>query len=86
MVVCDPTDDEYIEERPCLVAEVLSPSTERRDRHTKWAAYSKLPSLKHHLLVSQTEPVIEHRYRTDLGWMIEILSTGDLPARRRFPI
>ena len=31
----------------------------------------------HYLLVSQTEPVIEHRYRTDLGWMIEILSTGD---------
>ncbi len=77
MVVCDPTDDPYLEEHPCLIAEVLSPSTERRDRHIKWAAYSKIPSLKHYLLISQTEPVIEHRYRTDLGWMIEVLSTGE---------
>jgi Uma2 family endonuclease len=77
MVTCQPGDDSRFEERPCLVAEVLSPSTERRDRILKWDAYSKIESLKHYLLVHQDSAVIEHHYRTDLGWTTEVVGAGE---------
>ena len=35
--------------------EVLSPSTEERDLNWKWAAYTKLPSLTHYVVVAQDE-------------------------------
>ena len=41
---------------PTLVVEVLSRSTEMKDRNTKKEAYQALPSLQQYLLISQTEP------------------------------
>ena len=79
MVVCDSesSEDEYFEENPCLIAEVASKSTADRDRREKWVAYKEIASLKHYLLVSQEDTQIEHRYRTDLGWMTEVLGPND---------
>jgi Uma2 family endonuclease len=78
MVVCDdPGTDEYFMETPCLIIEVSSPSTAEIDRREKWAAYAKIPTLRHYLLVSQTEALIDHRFRTELGWTSEILRLGD---------
>ena len=78
MVVCDdPGHDDYFMETPCLIIEVSSPSTVEIDRREKWAAYSKIPSLRHYLLVSQTERMIDHRFRTELGWVSELLRAGD---------
>ena len=81
MVVCDSesSNDAYFEENPCLIAEVASKSTEDRDRREKWVAYKEIASLKHYLLLSQEDTVIEHRYRTELGWATEVLGpTGTL--------
>ncbi|KKI99187.1 Uma2 family endonuclease [Prochlorothrix hollandica] len=50
---------------PCLLLEVLSASTEAYDRGDKFRFYRSLPSLQDYLLVSQTEPVIEHYHRDD---------------------
>jgi Uma2 family endonuclease len=78
MVVCeDPGTDEYFMETPCLIVEVSSPSTLETDRREKWVAYAKIPTLRHYLLVSQTEALIDHRFRTELGWASEILRIGD---------
>lgn len=48
---------------PCLLIEVLSASTESYDRGDKFRFYRSLPSLQHYLLVSQTQPLVEHFQR-----------------------
>ncbi len=48
---------------PTLIAEVLSDSTERYDRSTKFDHYKKISSLREYLLVRQKEPVIEQYIR-----------------------
>ncbi len=45
---------------PVLIAEVLSRSTATYDRGAKFAHYRRLPSLRHYLLIAQTEPRVEH--------------------------
>jgi Uma2 family endonuclease len=49
----DDSHDLYLE-RPCLVAEVLSPSTETVDKREKLNAYQSMPSLRYILLVSSS--------------------------------
>ncbi len=62
-VVCgepqfDPTDREA-NTNPTLLIEVLSPSTERYDRTTKFNLYRNIKSLKEYLIVSQHEALVE---------------------------
>ena len=54
MVSCDSNPpSEYYEEQPVLIIEVLSPSTETRDKLEKLSAYTRIPSVKEYLTVSQ---------------------------------
>lgn len=55
---------------PCILIEVLSPSTEAYDRGQKFRFYRAIESLQDYLLVSQTEPLIEHYHRTSEGWLL----------------
>jgi Uma2 family endonuclease len=65
MVACGPElDDEYCEEAPCLLVEVLSRSTRRTDQREKLAAYTTIPSLGTYLLVEQRRRLVDH-YRRD---------------------
>jgi len=50
---------------PRVIIEVLSPSTEKYDRTTKFENYKLIPSFKDYLLVSQDKPQIEHWQRDD---------------------
>jgi len=60
LVGCQPDDDDdFYLEKPCLIVEVLSPSTERTDRLEKLMAYQSIPSLKAYVLVSQEKYQIE---------------------------
>ena len=79
MLVCDPHDDEaYFKTSPCMVAEVLSPTTESTDRREKWAAYQKLPSLREYLLLAQDRPCVEVYQRINLRqWGMTVLEAGD---------
>lgn len=45
---------------PVLIAEVLSESTEKRDRTTKFNAYGSIPSFAEYLLISQDRILVEH--------------------------
>nr|VFK33209.1 MAG: Putative restriction endonuclease [Candidatus Kentron sp. MB]VFK35884.1 MAG: Putative restriction endonuclease [Candidatus Kentron sp. MB]VFK77533.1 MAG: Putative restriction endonuclease [Candidatus Kentron sp. MB] len=46
MLVCEGEDDDaYYKDRPCLIAEVVSDSSEGTDRREKWFAYRAIPSL-----------------------------------------
>ena len=51
--------DAYFKTDPVLVAEVLSPSTQRYDRGDKRLAYSMLPTLRDYVLIAQDRMYVE---------------------------
>jgi Uma2 family endonuclease len=79
----------YFKTSPCMVAEVLSPSTELTDRREKWGAYQHLPSLKEYVLLSQDRPHVEVYSRVEardglagaapkaVQWARTVLGEGD---------
>ena len=80
LLACDPQDNEPLYKRaPCLIAEVLSASTEVVDRREKLIAYRSLPSLRYYLLVSQDRHLVEV-YRRDPagGWHYDACEDGEL--------
>jgi len=50
---------------PCLIAEVLSSSTQGYDKDEKFKAYRTVPSLQEYVLIDQYSPQIEHYRKTD---------------------
>ena len=78
MVVCSPVDPGSLyQTQPVLIVEVLSPSTESRDRLEKLVAYQSIPSLKEYLLVSQDKVAVDIYRRDKDTWQLESLSHGD---------
>jgi Uma2 family endonuclease len=64
---------------PTVIVEVLSPSTEQDDRGSKWQHYQQLASLREYVLVSQTEPRLEHYRRLASGaWEYREVTEGTL--------
>ncbi len=58
---------------PTLIIEILSESTAEKDRKEKMDAYETLDSLTDYVLISQTEPRIEHYARLpEGGWHYRI--------------
>lgn len=56
----------HYREKPVLIVEVLSPSTDRIDRFEKFAAYKTIPTLKEYVLANQDVPRVDiFRRRTD---------------------
>lgn len=66
------TGQRFIAE-PILIVEVLSPSTAATDRDRKLPDYRTIPSLQDILVVSSTEPRIEHFRREPDGWKVRDL-------------
>lgn len=65
---CDPAaDDPRTVHRPVLIVEVLSQSTEARDRGWKFEQYQQLPSLRQYVLVSQNRLSVDSFTRTPAG-------------------
>jgi Uma2 family endonuclease len=83
-VTCDQRDreDRYVKRYPKLIAEVLSPSTEKFDRNDKFADYQQLDSLEEYVLIAQDEMLVEcrHRVKDETGerWETEVYKKGDL--------
>lgn len=79
VVSCDSEDqDRFFLNYPCLIIEVLSPSTETTDRREKLVNYRTLKSLQEYVLVSQDEVKVEV-YRKDAqgNWSLIILGKDD---------
>ena len=75
LLVCDPDDNhEYYKQNPCLIIEVLSPTTESIDRREKLHAYQAIPSVKEYLLVSQENKQIELYRRDGKHWQYILLN------------
>lgn len=67
MVSCDETPpSEYYEDKPVLIIEVCSPTSETRDKLEKLAAYASIPSLVEYLTVAQDRAEVD-RYTMKQG-------------------
>lgn len=71
MVLCEDDPDPLVKTKPCLLVEVLSPSTEVVDRREKLFAYQGLASLQAYVLVASETQRVERYYRAPQGWMVE---------------
>jgi Uma2 family endonuclease len=79
-VSCDPRDRGAQDaiHYPSLVAEVLSPTTEARDRGQKSLQYRSCPSIQEYLLISSEFPLVEVFRREKQGfWSLYTLGLGD---------
>ena len=68
LVVCDEPADTYFETAPCVVVEVVSKSTARKDHFEKRLAYQEVESLQLYLLVDSRKQAVRGYYRTESGW------------------
>lgn len=67
---------------PVTVVEVLSPSTENRDRGYKLRYYLKIASLREYVLVAQEEPRVEIYRRAETGeWVWHLIEGGEAEVR-----
>jgi len=66
MVACNPEEwtDQWVR-NPTLVAEVLSPSTQRTDRREKSLIYRQVKSIEEYFLLEQSEPKVTVLRRAD---------------------
>lgn len=56
---------------PSVIVEVLSDSTEKHDRGTKFSHYRRLDSLREYILISQDRPNVEQFVRHDDLWTLK---------------
>ncbi len=83
MVACgEEPDDPYVESEPCLLVEVVSPSSEAIDHREKLAAYKSIPTLRAYLIVSQERRWVERHFRGEDG----IWRRADLVDEGRIPV
>lgn len=80
VIVCgppeyDPEDRDTLV-NPRVVVEVLSPSTERYDRTTKFLHYRQIPSVEEYVLVAQDEPWCERYVRQPDGAWAQVPFVG----------
>ncbi|MCZ8028054.1 MAG: Uma2 family endonuclease [Microcystis sp. LE19-10.1B] len=69
-LLSDNRNDEIL--NPCLIIEVLSPSTSGYDRGDKFRYYRSIPQLNQYLLVSQGEILIESYSKTsENNWLLQ---------------
>ena len=79
VVTCDDRDrDPQLILFPCLIIEVLSPSTEAYDRGFKFSQYRKFDSLQEYVLVQTEKPILEIFQRSQDGkWLFSEYGLGD---------
>jgi len=79
MVSCDEEPpSEYYEDKPILVIEVLSSSTETRDKLEKLAAYGRVKSLQEYLTVAQDRVEVNRYSWLNENTMLTQYRDGDI--------
>ncbi len=78
MLVCEAPADDYFETSPCVVIEVLSSSTTRKDRLEKRFSYTSLNSWQLYLLIDSRKREVTGYYRQVAGWEERTFSAGDI--------
>jgi len=80
MVSCGPLTDKVLDGQyltnPCIVVEVLSPSTQAIDRREKALNYRHLPSLEEYLVVAQRSMEVTVLRRSD-SWSPQVMTAPE---------
>ncbi|MFZ1567475.1 MAG: Uma2 family endonuclease [Thiolinea sp.] len=73
VISCEPDEsDDYCLEKPCVIIEITSESTLRKDYMEKSLAYQSIPSLQAYLVVAQDKPQIDMLIRSKEGdWQLQ---------------
>ena len=80
MVTCDERDKnpEDFKRYPCLIVEVLSPTTAAFDRGDKFADYRTLDTLQEYVLINQERVSVECFRRNEEGlWVLYLYGEGE---------
>lgn len=80
VVTCDSRDSESNKfvQYPCLIVEVLSPSTEAYDRGGKFAQYRQLATLQEYVLIQSEQVGVERFRRNEQGlWVLYPYEAGE---------
>ena len=79
LVTCDERDrfNKKQKNYPCLIIEVLSESTESKDRGVKFANYQTIQSLQEYVLISQWEQRVEVFRRNAKFWLLQTYTAGE---------
>src|SRR5437868_7807482 len=91
-VSCDQRDRNQKEtiRYPCVVVEVLSPTTEATDRGKKAAYYRACSTIQEYIMVDSTEVLVEVHRREEERWTINTFEPGETIILEslgiRFPI
>ena len=84
-VVCDPADtNQMFTTAPCVVVEVLSPSTSSIDLREKLMAYRRIERLRAYVIVFQDERRVLRHYRAEDDAWFDALHFAD-DSRVPFP-
>ena len=81
MVTCDERDrnSSYFKRYPCLIVEVLSPTTEAFDRGNKFADYRQLETLQEYILIHPAQLSVECFRRNSEGlWVLHPYTDGEV--------
>lgn len=79
MLSCEPaTADTLFKEAPCLVAEVLCPSTASIDTREKLQAYRAIDSLHYYLIVDADRMAVTYYSRSNRGeWLVATIERDE---------
>ena len=78
MIVCEPSADDFYETSPCVIVEVISPSTARKDRLEKRFSYLALESLHLYLMIDSRKLEVTGYYRQPQGWEERLFTAEDI--------
>ncbi|MEK6747727.1 MAG: Uma2 family endonuclease [Pseudomonadota bacterium] len=78
VIACHAGGHDYYETEPVVIVEVLSPSTESKDRLEKRLTYQRLASLQEYVLVAQDKVQVDIYRRTAEGWELEQCDERDV--------
>ena len=71
VITCQPTDDPLVVVHPTVVFEILSPSTKKYDKTTKFFRYQRIPSLQQCVFVAQDEVEVKSFLRHANGQWVQ---------------
>ena len=82
MATCDPAGDSSLSRtKPCLIIEVLAPSTRSIDERETRVAYFRIPAMHDYLIVNAEDRMVDHHRREDDG----VWSWTGAQQRRHLP-
>ena len=81
LISCEDFTNQYYSHEPCVVVEVLSETTARKDLEEKLINYKDMYSLRLYLLVDSRKPMVMGYYRhhttDDTKWLLRTFSEQD---------